>query len=685
VLRPRPTLQKPLRSEVPGGCDRARIQVKFLDDLDVGLDDTGVPFDRAGRVLARGSAPAVLGGVALAGGVWRRNTGADEATLDRLRARAQASLGREIADLNNFFLLDVPPGRDAASWMDALNLLPEVELAFPVALAAEPPSGPACWPSSVERAPALLPGDLTDRQGYLLPATGGIDAEFLRTLAGGAGANVVLVDCEYSFNAQHLDLPAVTLVVPAGLVHVPLFQDHGTAVLGIQSAIDNGFGTIGAATGVRLRFAPEYFESPLFSQRNIALQNAVAGLSAGDVVLLEQQMGGPAGNYVPVEWDLALYTTIVTAVGNGIHVVEAAGNGSQNLDALIYRNGNGNHWPFLPENDSGAIMVGAGGAPAAFGGTTADRSRMSFSNYGSTVDVQGWGTLVTTTGYGDAYRAEGANLYYTTQFGGTSSASAIVASAVVLLESFHEARFGTVLSPAAMRSLLVATGSPQQPGTYPVSQHIGPRPDLRAAVCMLDTAGPTLTCPADIGVDATEEAGTPASDPAIAAFLAGFSASDDIDPDPQVATDAPTFFPLGPTTVTSTATDACGNRTTCERTVNVVDRTAPVLTIALSRTTLLPANQRLAAIKVVVTVADACDPNPTIELESIQSDEPDAGTEKGDLPGDIQDAAPGTHDLVFSLRAERMSHGSGRTYTITYSVSDSCGNRSEASATVVVP
>lgn len=79
----------------------------------------------------------------------------DEATLDRLRARAQANLGREIADLNNFFLLDVPPGHDAASWMDALNLLDEVELAFPAGLAVEPPSGPIRWPASAERGPAL--------------------------------------------------------------------------------------------------------------------------------------------------------------------------------------------------------------------------------------------------------------------------------------------------------------------------------------------------------------------------------------------------------------------------------------------------------------------------------------------------------------------------------------------------
>src|SRR5262245_44331783 len=120
-LRPRPPLQKPFRSEVPAGYDAARIQVKFVDELDAGLDATGMVFDRSRRALAAPLALDVLGQIALAGGVWRRNAGADEATLDRLRAAAEGNLGREIADLNSFFFLDVPRGSDPVEWMDALN------------------------------------------------------------------------------------------------------------------------------------------------------------------------------------------------------------------------------------------------------------------------------------------------------------------------------------------------------------------------------------------------------------------------------------------------------------------------------------------------------------------------------------------------------------------------------------
>ena len=42
-------------------------------------------------------------------------------------------------------------------------------------------------------------------------------------------------------------------------------------------------------------------------------------------------------------------------------------------------------------------------------------------------------------------------------------------------------------------------------------------------------------------------------------------------------------------------------------------------------------------------------------------------------------------DFSFKLRAERSGGGSGRVYTITYMVTDDCGNSATASATVTVP
>ena len=78
---------------------------------------------------------------------------------------------------------------------------------------------------------------------------------------------------------------------------------------------------------------------------------------------------------------------------------------------------------------------------------------------------------------------------------------------------------------------------------------------------------------------------------------------------------------------------------------------------------------------------DNFDPNPTASLVSVMSNEPDNGLGDGDLPDDIVIL----NDFTFKLRAERAGGGEGRVYTITYLVTDACGNSTEASVTVTVP
>ena len=52
---------------------------------------------------------------------------------------------------------------------------------------------------------------------------------------------------------------------------------------------------------------------------------------------------------------------------------------------------------------------------------------------------------------------------------------------------------------------------------------------------------------------------------------------------------------------------------------------------------------------------------------------------------DIQDAAVGTNDKSFLLRAERSGTGTGRIYSVTYRATDASKNTTDAVATVVVP
>jgi subtilisin family serine protease len=435
------------------------LRVKFRDGLRLRLRN-GVPSDPATDRPALDSRAFP--------GSWRRAYSLPEQRLETLWRRARANLNRLVTDPNLEFEYLLPAGQDTNATIADFHAHELVEYALPV---PKPPPAPA-------PPPAPIPPDYEPLQGYLDAAPGGIGVDVVRAFPGGTGLAVRIADVEYSWNRTHQDLPAVTLL---GNTPVDPYNDdnHGTAVLGELVARDNGWGVTGIAPDA-VAFVVAANTASGYDPAD-AILVAAAGLAAGDVILIEQQINGPAPgsiDYVPLEWWLPAYNAIVTSVGLGVVVVEAAGNGGQDLDDPIFSQGNGGHYPFLPGNDSGAIIAGAGASPGSFEG---DRSRLGFSCYGSTVDMQGWGHNVVTTGYGTLYSIEGKNLFYTSTFNGTSSASPIVAGACVLLQSLHRAAKGSVLSPADVRNYLILTGSPQQNGTNPASEHIGPRPDVAAA------------------------------------------------------------------------------------------------------------------------------------------------------------------------------------------------------------
>jgi hypothetical protein len=221
---------------------------------------------------------------------------------------------------------------------------------------------------------------------------------------------------------------------------------------------------------------------------------------AGDIILLEIHRPGPRHNfqsrndqlgYIAVEWWPDDHAAIQYAVGKGIIVVEAAGNGAENLDDGLYDSrpaGFPTSWrnPFNPANPSSqAVLVGAGAPPPGTHGRNhgADRSRLGFSNFGRRVDCQGWGREVTTTGYGDLQGGSNTDLWYTDRFSGTSSASPIVVGALACAQGVIRAQGGTLLTSNAAIAALRASGSPQQdePGR-PATQRIGNRPNLRQLI-----------------------------------------------------------------------------------------------------------------------------------------------------------------------------------------------------------
>ncbi|WP_409342385.1 OmpL47-type beta-barrel domain-containing protein [Paenibacillus sp. MBLB4367] len=134
--------------------------------------------------------------------------------------------------------------------------------------------------------------------------------------------------------------------------------------------------------------------------------------------------------------------------------------------------------------------------------------------------------------------------------------------------------------------------------------------------------------------------------------------------------------------------DKAGNVETKHTATVRIDKTAPALKVVLDKNKLWPPNHQLVPIMASVNATDSLSGVNSINsiiLTSITSNEPDNGSGDGDQPNDIQGAEFGTFDTGFMLRAERAGNGTGRMYTITYTVTDNAGNMTNASATVWVP
>ena len=112
-----------------------------------------------------------------------------------------------------------------------------------------------------------------------------------------------MCDVESSFNADHQDLPPVTIVGEAPIQSTDGINasqlDHGTAVLGEIAGLNEGTNTgiKGIAFNAELYFAGQWTASGGLSQARAILECASA-LDAGDIILLELQTGGP--NYCTV-------------------------------------------------------------------------------------------------------------------------------------------------------------------------------------------------------------------------------------------------------------------------------------------------------------------------------------------------------------------------------------------------
>jgi Subtilase family/FG-GAP-like repeat len=424
---------------------------------------------------------------------------------DRLRSQMDAVAGSAAAasgvpeavpDLTLFYRVEAPE-ESLEQLAEELRADPLVEAAY-VKPPGEPPEMTIVpWGNindmqpDVADAPPATP-NFVARQGYLAAAPTGIDAQFAWTLPGGGGSGIRVTDCEWAWRFSHEDLLQNQSGVIAGTSIGN--TDHGTAVIGVISGDRNTVGVTGIAPDAAI-------SASSFSDQSTpqAIKAAADKLGRGDIILLEIHRPGPRTptppsgqfGFIAIEWWPDDFAAIRYAIAKGIIVVEAAGNGFQNLDDPIYDTrpaGFPASWrnPFNPANpSSGAVLVGAGAPPPGTHGADhgPDRSRLDFSNYGARVDVQGWGREVTSAGYGDLQGGASEDLWYTDHFSGTSSASPVVVGALTCTQGVLRARGHRRLTSEGARRLVRACGSPQQdaPGR-PASQRIAKRPNLRELI-----------------------------------------------------------------------------------------------------------------------------------------------------------------------------------------------------------
>ena len=356
---------------------------------------------------------------------------------------------------NRYLSVEVRDREAGAALVRRLRTLPEIEETY---VEGGPTPPPTVNPDDDPR---------SANQGYLGPAPAGIDARWAWSLTSGAG--VGFVDLEQGWTLNHEDLAAAGITLISGLNQD--FTGHGTSVLGEVAAVDNQLGGVGIAPDATVRVVSQWLTSINYKTA-AAILSAVQAMSVGDVLLLEAQMSFNGMSDLPVEVEIIVFDAIVRATEKGIVVIEAAGNGSHDLDTFL-NNENRNIFNRASADfrDSGAIMVGAASS-------TAPHVRLDFSNFGSRIDCYGWGENINTTG--DGWTGASTDTY-TRGFGGTSGASPIVAGAAVLIQAWRKSRGEGSYTPGTLRDILSSVAL-NTSSANPANDQIGVMPNVRAII-----------------------------------------------------------------------------------------------------------------------------------------------------------------------------------------------------------
>jgi serine protease len=366
-------------------------------------------------------------------------------------------------NLLTYFMIDCPLGVDPQSLADALSAWETVQTAYVEIRPILP------YPCATSDDPRFK------SQGYLKKAPEGIDAEYAWKFPEGCGKGIQFVDIEYGWMLNHEDLIDAKIKLIHGINKTGKdYIDHGTAVLGIVGGVDNKKGGIGIAPSATAKVASIYKTSTNWNTAD-AILKVVSLLNFGDVLLLELQ----TAQYEPIETGLANFDAVRLGTALGIVIVEPAGNGSMDLDKFKDLSGklilNRDSKDF---KDSGTIMVAAVKVSkiphepllgiVGYG-----------TNTGNRIDCYAWGIYIDTC-WCDA---NGTKSQYTSNFGGTSGASAIIAGAALVVQGIAEAKLKYRFSGWQLREILSDPANGTSPATPMIGSYgLGIMPDLKKII-----------------------------------------------------------------------------------------------------------------------------------------------------------------------------------------------------------
>lgn len=409
-------------------------------------------------------------------------------TIKRIESIAQLSAFPPIRSLTTYWRLDYRNSseeelKELANQFDGRGLS-EIETVYSEFLAQDATANP------IESNPYI------GEQIYLNPSPIGINAKYAWD-KNIRGQNVGFIDLEQGWILcpKHEDLPMdkIKLLEVNGVAENrdrigSYIGIHGINTLGVVLATNNDKGTIGIASDTEYTKLISYDRSRSDRGQNIAesivevIVRLINGeINIGDILLLEVQLEENAIKW-PAEIATANFDAIRLATALGLIVIEAAGNSKVNLD--LWKPNNNNEYPLSISSegfrDSGAIMVGAA--------KWRNGKYVNSANYGTRINCFAHGENVATSGGNENWRADieysmeemshillndkgdlstddrpdTSSDNYTSNFGGTSAASAIIAGAAILLQSAYKNKCGhgsnTALSPLQMRHLLSTRG-----------------------------------------------------------------------------------------------------------------------------------------------------------------------------------------------------------------------------------